>query len=302
MEELKKLGIAENNLFVLLAALGLSHALFGTRLLPIGTVYDPFIERGLNALNYACYQDARFILVATPSGLTLAPEGGAHQSIGTPLIGLAQDGLAAFEPAFADELAVILRWSFDYLQREEGTDDADDLLDDGQGGSVYLRLSTRKISQVPRDMTSSLASSVLQGGYWLREPREGSDLAIVYSGALAPEAIAAHSRVAQSHPDCGLLAVTSGDRLFRGWCTAGRRAAGGAASHIEQLLRPLNQQAKLVTVMDAHPATLSWLGGVRGQRVCPLGVERFGQSGSIDELYHLYGIDTEAIVGAAIKD
>ena len=295
-----ELGIAENNLFVLLAALGLSHALFGRRLIPIGTVYDPFIERGLNALNYACYQGARFILVATPSGLTLAPEGGAHQSIGTPLIGLTQDGLAAFEPAFADELAVMLRWSFDYLQREGNSQDVDDLLDDAAGGSVYLRLSTRKIDQEKRDMTASLVSSVLAGGYWLREPGIGSELAIVYSGALAPEAIAAHARVAQTHPDCGLLAVTSGDRLFRGWCAARRRA--GAVSHVEDLLRPLSPRAKLVTVMDAHPATLSWLGGVRGQRVCPLGVERFGQSGSIDELYHLYGIDTDAIVAAAIND
>ena len=112
-----ELGIAEMNLFILLSALGLSHSLFGERLLPIGTLYDPFIARGLDALNYACYQDARFILVATPSGVTLAPEGGAHQSIGTPLIGMAQDGLAAFEPAFVDELSVILRWAFDYMQR-----------------------------------------------------------------------------------------------------------------------------------------------------------------------------------------
>ena len=112
-----ELGIAEMNLFILLSALGLSHSIHGERLLPIGTLYDPFIERGLDALNYACYQDARFILVATPSGITLAPEGGAHQSIATPLIGLAQDGLAAFEPAFVDELAVVLAWGFDYLQR-----------------------------------------------------------------------------------------------------------------------------------------------------------------------------------------
>src|SRR3712207_9095130 len=104
------------NLFLVLSALGLSHSLFGERLLPIGTLYDPFISRGLDALNYACYQDSRFILAATPSGVTLAPEGGAHQSIGTPLIGMAQDGLAAFEPAFVDELSVILRWALDYLQ------------------------------------------------------------------------------------------------------------------------------------------------------------------------------------------
>jgi pyruvate dehydrogenase E1 component len=112
-----ELGIAENNLFILLAALGLSHELFGERLIPIGTLYDPFIARGLDALNYACYQDARFILVATPSGITLAPEGGAHQSISSPLIGMAQDGIASFEPAFVDELAAILQWAFEYIQR-----------------------------------------------------------------------------------------------------------------------------------------------------------------------------------------
>ncbi len=101
-----ELGIAEMNLFTMLSALGLSHSIHGERLLPVGTLYDPFIERGLDALNYACYQDARFILVATPSGVTLAGEGGAHQSIATPLIGMAQDGLASFEPAYVDELAL----------------------------------------------------------------------------------------------------------------------------------------------------------------------------------------------------
>src|SRR5207249_7109191 len=111
-----ELGIAEMNLFLLLAALGLSHTIFGERLIPIGTLYDPFIERGLDALNYACYQDARFIVAGTPSGITLAPEGGAHQSIATPLIGLAHDGPAAFEPAFVDELAVIMGWGFQLME------------------------------------------------------------------------------------------------------------------------------------------------------------------------------------------
>ena len=127
-----ELGIAEMNLFIMLSALGLSHQINGARLLPVGTLYDPFIERGLDALNYACYQDARFMVAATPSGITLAPEGGAHQSIATPLIGMAQDGLASFEPAFVDELAVIMGWGFEHMQR-----------DPGEGGSVYLRLSTR---------------------------------------------------------------------------------------------------------------------------------------------------------------
>ena len=155
-----ELGIAENNLFIALSALGLSHAINGERLLPIGTLYDPFIARGLDALNYACYQDARFILVATPSGITLSPEGGAHQSIAEPLIGMAQDGLAAFEPAFVDELAVILAFALDYIQRSgDGEISERNWLRDETGGSIYLRLSTRPVEQIARDMTPTLAPS-----------------------------------------------------------------------------------------------------------------------------------------------
>ena len=143
-----ELGIAEANLMIMLSALGLSHSINGVRLLPIGTVYDPFIYRAADQLNYACYQDARFMLVATPSGVTLASEGGAHQSVGTPLVGMAQDGLCAFEPAFVDELSVIMRFAFDYMQRDgEGDPDESTWLRDQTGGSVYLRLSTRPLEQ-----------------------------------------------------------------------------------------------------------------------------------------------------------
>src|SRR5206468_2330272 len=147
-----ELGIAEMNLFILMSALGLSHSINGARLLPIATLYDPFIQRGLDALNYACYQDARFMVVATPSGVTLAPEGGAHQSIATPLIGIAQDGLAAFEPAFVDELAAIMRWGFGHMQREL-TDEGDEHSGMRSAGSVYLLLSTRSLDQPQRMMT-----------------------------------------------------------------------------------------------------------------------------------------------------
>src|SRR5450432_1806979 len=139
------------NLFILMAALGLSHQINGERLLPIATLYDPFIQRGLDALNYACYQDARFMVVATPSGISLAPEGGAHQSISTPLIGMAQDGLAAFEPAFVDELATIMSFALSYIQRDgEGERSEHNWLRDETGGSIYLRLSTRPIEQPQR--------------------------------------------------------------------------------------------------------------------------------------------------------
>src|SRR6516225_207909 len=211
-----ELGIAESNLFLQLAALGLAGPLFGTRLLPVGTLYDPFIQRGHDALNYACYQHARFILVATPSGITLAPEGGAHQSIGEPLTGLAQPGLASFEPAYADELAVLLGWAFEEIQREDGQ-------------SVYFRLSTRPIEQPRRTIDPDLAAAIVAGAYWLREPAANAELTIAYCGAVAPEALSAHQAVAEDIPGAGLLAITSPDRLHRDWRVAGTRGDRGVA-------------------------------------------------------------------------
>ena len=298
-----ELGIAENNLFLLLAALGLSDQLFGARLLPIGTLYDPFISRGLDALNYACYQGARFMLVATPSGITLAPEGGAHQSISSPLIGMAQDGIASFEPAFTDELAAIMAWSFEYMQRDGTLENAGAIGwgRDLDGGSTYLRLSTRPVAQPARTMSEALRKDIITGGYWLRAPAPGAELAIAYTGAVAPSALAAFDSIAEDIPGAGLLAVTSADRLYAGWTAEakGRREGGAGPSHIEHLLSPLAPDAGLVTVIDGHPGTLAWLGGVAGHRVQALGVERFGQTGDITDLHRVYGIDEEAILKAA---
>src|SRR6202790_3994271 len=237
-----ELGIAEMNLFILMSALGLSHSINGERLLPIGTLYDPFIQRGLDALNYACYQDARFMVVATPSGITLSPEGGAHQSIATPLIGIAQDGLAAFEPAFVDELAVIMGWGFAHMQRELN-DAGDDATGMRNGGSVYLRLSTRSIDQPQRMMTPDLQKGITDGAYWLRKPGPNAEAVIAYTGAVAPEAIEAVGFIGESRRDVGLLAITSADRLHGGWTAARqlRRDRRGLPhlSHIEKLLAPL---------------------------------------------------------------
>ena len=199
-----ELGIAENNLFIMLAALGLSGPLFGTRLLPIGTLYDPFIARGLDSLNYACYQDARFMLVATPAGITLAPEGGAHQSISSPLIGIGQPGLSSYEPAYADELAVIMRWAFESMQAENG-------------GSIYLRLSTRAIDQPSREMKPELENQLIKGAYWHIPPTDGARIAIVYSGAVVPEVIEAYEQLKEEIPELGIMAITSYDRLYHDW-------------------------------------------------------------------------------------
>src|SRR6266700_6960919 len=280
-----ELGIAEHNLFLQLAALGLAGPLFGARLLPIGTIYDPFIKRGLDALNYALYQDARFILVATPSGITLAPEGGAHQSVVEPLIGLAQPGLIGFEPAYADELAILLRWALAEIQREDGE-------------SVYFRLSTRPLEQPERALDAALAEAIIAGAYWLREPGPDAELAIAYCGAVAPEALAAYEAIVEDLPGTGLLAITSPGRLHRDWRMALEAGKPGIA---ERLLARLRPGAALVTVSDSHPATLSWLGGVTHDFVVPLGVDHFGQSGDIPDLYRVYGLDCEAIIDAAAR-
>ena len=283
-----ELGIAENNLFLILGALGLAGDLFGQRLMPVGTVYDPFINRGLDALNYACYQDARFMLVATPSGLTLAPEGGAHQSIHTPLIGMAQDKLSYFEPAYVDELVEIMRWGFEHMQEPDG-------------GSIYLRLSTRALDQPERTLTEAEIAAVISGAYWQVPPAAGAELALVYAGAVAPEVLAAFDAVREDIPGAGLLAVPSPDRLHRDWSAALTARARGERrfAHIERLLGQLGPGAALATVIDGPPATLSWLGGVRGNRVAPLGMDHFGQSGDVPDLYRAYRLDAEAILDAA---
>ena len=284
-----ELGIAESNLFLMLAAAGLSGDLFGQRLFPIGTLYDPFIARGLDSLNYACYQDARFLLVATPSGVTLGPEGGAHQSINPPLIALGQPGLRHYEPAFADELAAMM-------------EEALRLIDDPAGESTYLRLSTRNIQQIER-ADDSWREGALLGGYWLREPGPTAEAAIVAMGAVMPEALAAWEELREDVPGLGLLAITSPDLLHRGWTAAqaarwkGERKPG----HVEQLLSHLAPGAGLVTIADAAPASLSWLGGVLGQRVAPLGVEKFGQTGNLADLYAAYRLDGSAITEAVAE-
>ena len=283
-----ELGIAEQNLFLLLGAAGLQGDLNGARILPIGTVYDPFVNRGLDALIYACYQDARFILVSTPSGLTLAPEGGQHQSINTPLIGIGADKLAAFEPSHVDELDILLRHAFAHMQAPDGS-------------AVWLRLSTRALAQPARTLAPE---AVIAGGYWAVAPAPGARIALAYQGPVAPEAEAAFAELRAEEPGAGLLAITSADRLHAGWLAATSARRGGdrrAISHVETLLAPLAREAALITVLDGHPAAHAWLGAVRGQLVVPLGVARFGQGGDIPDLYHAYGLDVAAILDACAQ-
>ncbi len=274
-----ELGIAENNLFLMLAAMGLAGDIFGERLIPIGTVYDPFISRGLDALNYACYQDARFLLVATPSGITLGPEGGAHQSINPPLIAMGQPGLRHYEPAFADELALFMEEAFNLIQAKDGE-------------SVYLRLSTREIDQPLR--THDWKNDAIAGAYWLKPPGPDCEAVIVAMGAIMPEALKAWDVMHDEVGGIGLLSITSPDLLHRDWSAHGKNA------HISNLLAQV-PKAGLVTITDGSPGAVSWIGGVFGQPVVPLGIDRFGQTGDLPDLYRTYGLDSDAIVSAMAK-
>ncbi|MSO90730.1 MAG: transketolase [Acetobacteraceae bacterium] len=283
-----ELGIAEQNLFLLLGAAGLSAQMTGARILPIGTVYDPFVNRGLDALIYSCYQDARFLLVSTPSGITLAPEGGQHQSINTPLIGMAADRLASFEPTYVDELTILLRHCLEHMQKPDGS-------------SGWLRLSTRQLQQKERVLD---AAAVIAGAHWVVPPARGARIAVAYQGPVAPEAEAAFADLVAEEPGAGLLAITSPDRLHHGWLEAGRARRAGdraARAHIEHVLEPLAPEAALVSVLDGHPAAHAWMGAVRGHRVVALGPDHFGQAGDLPDLYREYGVDTDAILEACAQ-
>jgi pyruvate dehydrogenase E1 component len=217
---------------------------------------------------------------------------------------MSQDGLAAFEPAFADELAVIMEWAFDYLQRDsDGDPDERTWLRDETGGSVYLRLSTNPLEQPGKRQDDAFRQGAIDGAYWLRKPGPNCSVVVAYQGAVAPEAIAAAGIIGEHRRDVGVLAVTSSDRLNAGWTAAQRARARGnakARSHIETLFADLPRDCLMVTVIDGHPATLAWLGAVSGHRTVSHGVEHFGQTGTIGDLYRHFGLDRHALAQSVL--
>jgi pyruvate dehydrogenase E1 component len=300
-----ELGISEMNLFTLLGQLGVSAELFGQHLLPIGTVYDPFICRGLDAIVHALYSGSKFVIVATPSGITLSPEGGAHQSTITPGIGVEIPGMRPYEPAFAREV----EWTLLEALR---------LCCDRENGlATYLRLSTKPIDQelfepaLARLGEEQLREHVLAGGYRLVDWRDRDDLDpstlvhIAASGAVLPEAIEAAGRLAAEGIAANVLNLTSYGRLYDELATARREAlragrGAGEPGHLGRLIPPDERKAPIVTVLDGSSHALSFLGAVFGQAVVPLGVDAFGQSGTMPDLYREYGVDPDHIVNGAL--
>jgi pyruvate dehydrogenase E1 component len=289
-----ELGIAEVNLVSLLGELGAAWSRWGERLIPIGTIYDPFVSRALEPWSYGIYAGGQSILVGTPSGVTLAPEGGAHQSITTPSIGLEQPGCVAWEPAFAQDL----EWTFLHAMSQVGVPG---------GTSAYFRLSTRPVDpalcQLPEDphLLERRRKQAIAGGYRITEQNGApDDVTLVGVGAIMPEVLAAASALTKTGIKAGVVCLTSPDLVFRSLQQRGRRAPGTGGSIAEELF-PAHLQAPMVTVLDGHPHTLAFLAGVRGDRSCHLGVTEFGQSSSLDDAYRIHGIDTDSIVDAALS-
>ncbi len=295
-----ELGISEMNLFMLLGQLGVSHDHHGRHLLPVGAVYDPFVLRGLDALIYGLYNGARFVVAGTPSGVTLAPEGGAHQSTITPSVGAELPGLTYVEPAYGAEVDWLLCDALNQLSQPEGE-------------ATYLRLSTRPVDHAPfqavldRLGEDELRSMVLRGGYRLHEgpvsTRPG--VTIVTTGVMAPEALAAAAELDTEGVDATVVHLTSPDRAYRSWrqtfssaVTSGSLAA--EPSHLHQLVPTEERSRPIVSVHDAASHALAWVGSALGTRQLTLGVDRFGESGTIDDLHHLTGISTGNIVNAAL--
>jgi pyruvate dehydrogenase E1 component len=286
-----ELGIAEGNLVGLLAELGLTWSRDGQPLFPIGTLYDPFVNRALEPWSFGLYTGAQSILVGTPSGVTLAPEGGAHQSIITPSVGIEQPRCTAWEPAFGQDLEWTLLDAISRLGRPDGT-------------SAYFRLSTRPIDQalagVPEDaeQRERRRQLVLLGGYPLRRASSPPAITIAAVGAVVPEAVAAAEELEQAGVATDVICLTSADLIFR--ALQGRQGLSADDDAILDELFPLARAAPMVSVLDGHPHTLSFLSAVRNVPIACLGVTDFGQSGDVGDLYRCFGIDTETIVGAAL--
>jgi pyruvate dehydrogenase E1 component len=287
-----ELGIAEGNLVGLLSELGTTWSREGQRLLPIGTMYDPFVNRALEPWSFGMYAGGQSILVGTPSGVSLAPEGGAHQSIITPSVGLEQPRCVAWEPAFGQDLEWTLLEALGRLGQPDGT-------------SAYFRLTTRPIDQtlarIPEnaDAREERRRQVLAGGYVVRRAQAARpEVVLVGVGAIMPEVLAAADELAAAQVVVEVVCLTSADLLFR--ALQARQGLGAGADEILDVLFPSERAAPLVTVLDGHPHTLTFLSAIRHQPIASLGVSDFGQSGDVSDLYAYYGIDDDTIVGAAL--
>ena len=289
-----ELGIAEGNLVGALGELGATWSRWERPLLPIGVLYDPFVERALEPWSFGIYAGGQSILVGTPSGVTLAAEGGAHQSITTPSVGLEQPGCVCYEPAFAIDVEWALLASLARLGRPDGI-------------SAYLRLSTRPVDQTLASVPADPAArerrrrQVVAGAYPLRRSTGDPDVTIVAAGAMVTEALAAADRLDAQGTAADVVVVTSPGLLFDALqARSGHPVPGPSEPWVLDAAFPARRAAPMVTLLDGHPHTLSFLAGVNQVRATHLGVTRFGQSGDLASVYRYHGIDADGVVAAAL--
>lgn len=313
-----ELGISEMNLFMMLGALGRSAELNEQVVLPIGTVYDPFVLRGLDAFIHSVYSGSRFVVAGTPSGVSLAPEGGAHQSTITASVGMELPGVVLHEPAFARALDWLL---LDALQHVSGT--AVETAVDLRSAELahYFRLTTRAVDQAPFDAAAHrlgeavLRRQVLAGAYLLVDGRDRvaervpdldgrvPTVHLVAAGAVMPEVLAAAEELAGEGVIANVVDVTSPGRLYRAWQRTVRQGVRTATtpSFAGTLRAVMAEPAPIVSVHDASSHAFAWLGSALGMPQIALGVDEFGQSGSLEDLYDAHDLGQGSIVNAAIS-
>lgn len=305
-----ELGISEMNLFMLLGALGLSDVHSGQKLIPIGTVYDPFVLRGLDSLLHGVYSESRFIIAGTPSGVTLAPEGGAHQSSITASVGIELPGMVLIEPSYATAL--------DWLLCDAISSVATLTLKNKKEVVYYFRLSTRAVAQDPFEKAKdrigeeNLRNQVLNGAYQLIDGKVAlqelgiesafaPEINLVSTGVVIPEVLAAAQQLTEKGIIANVVDVVSPSRIFQNWQSSTKNAIQDisqlqGSNFIETLISNKNP---IVSVHDASSHAMAWLGSALGVHQISLGVDAFGQSGTIPDLYRINQLDTESIVKAA---
>ena len=299
-----ELGISENNLFMMLGQLGLSFEMDDELLYPIGTLYDPFVRRGLDAFVYSIYSGAKFIAIGTPSGITLAPEGGAHQSLVTPSIGIEMPDVAFYEPCFGQELEWIMLDALENVRT--------------RSHSTYLRLTSKRVDQelfsVPEEGSverERLRRQVLEGAYRLVDRRGEDDyhpgenaVHILASGAMVPEAVEASRQLLDEGVYANVISVTGPGPLYKRYQDSVRAAMKfgyDRSRFMADVVPSADRAAPVITVVDAHPHSLAWMGGALNTTSFPLGVSGFGQSGSRTELYREYEVDVDSIMSASFS-
>lgn len=331
--------IAEANCMSAAGAFGKMRDHVGLPFLPIMTIYDFFIKRAYDQLYYNLYWKSGFIVVGTPAGVTLSPEGAQHSWKSD----IQMPNLITWEPFYAHEVDWILAESV----RRHMTGD-----DEGRSG-VLIRCVTKSVRQAEmmtrlkaakrfenasdEEILAATRADALEGAYYLVDWRgypdytPGDNVVNVFAmGAVTAEALKAADSLRAEGIYANVLCVTSGDLLCG---TLGRETGfrhlretlgitgdlyltrpnghangNGHATEIDDaadLVMAAARRVPLVTVVDGEPGLLDNLGSVVGVKSDDLAVRKPSKCGRPVDVYGYMHIDAEAIheaVGQVLAD